>query len=94
MKKSLLIIASLFVLSANAFAEIKTVTLDIPKMDCPMCPFTISAALNNVDGVMEVDAVLETTSATVTYDDTRADIEDLTRATENAGYPSTVKDET
>ena len=35
MKKSLLVIASLFVLSANTFAEIKTVTLDIPKMDCP-----------------------------------------------------------
>jgi len=94
MKKSLLVIASLFVLSANAFADIKTVTLDIPKMDCPMCPYTIEAALTNVDGVTEVDAVLETTSATVTYDDTKADIDDLTLATESAGYPSTVKDET
>lgn len=94
MKKSLLVIASLFILSANAFADIKTITLDIPKMNCPMCPYTIAAALNNVDGVIDVDAVLETTSATVTYDDTKADIDDLTFATENVGYPSTVKDET
>lgn len=71
-------------------AETRTVTLDIPKMDCPLCPITVEAALHKVDGVDKVDVDLETRSATVTFDDTRARIEDLTTATTDSGYPSTV----
>lgn len=73
-----------------ATADIRTVTLDIPKMDCPLCPITIEAALNKVNGVSKVDADLDTRSATVKFDDSRASVDDLTAATENAGYPSTV----
>ena len=80
----------LMTLAPYAIAETRTVTLDIPKMDCPICPITVEAALNKVDGVSEVNADLDSRSAIVTFDDSRASVDDLTAATGNAGYPSTV----
>lgn len=81
---------ALIAMAPYAAADSRTVALDIPKMDCPLCPITIEAALNKVDGVSAVTSDLDTRSATVTFDDTRASIDDLTAATTNAGYPSTI----
>ncbi|GJL83576.1 MAG: hypothetical protein DHS20C01_32100 [marine bacterium B5-7] len=57
-----------------------------------MCPITVEAALNKVVGVTEVKAVLDTRSATVSFDDEQTSIQALTDATANAGYPSGVKE--
>lgn len=89
MTRTVLLIA-LMTLAPYAIADTRTVTLDIPKMDCPLCPMTIEAALNKIDGVSKVEASLDTRSATVTFDDSRASVDDLTAATANAGYPSSV----
>ncbi|MDT8383236.1 MAG: cation transporter [Gammaproteobacteria bacterium] len=78
--------------SAAALAgELKTITLSVDKMTCNMCPITVKKALRAVDGVTEVSAKYEGDGigwATVTYDPAKADVEDLTFATEQAGYPS------
>jgi len=74
--------------------ETKTVTLSVAKITCRMCPITGKMALKNVDGVAEVIARYEGNGdcwARVTYDADKADIEDLTFATELAGYPSRIK---
>ena len=80
---------------AAVFAgELKTITLDVDKMTCNMCPVTVKKALNKVDGVTEVVAKYEGDGngwAKVTYDPSKASVDDLTFATEEAGYPSRLK---
>jgi len=72
-------------------AEPQTVTLDVPGMTCKFCPITIKKALKKVPGVIEAKAEYKTKTATVTFDPDKTNIEALTRATANAGYPSTLK---
>lgn len=81
---------ALMAVAPFATADTRTVRLDIPKMDCPLCPITVEAALTKVDGVTEVNADLDTRSAKVTFDDSLTSVDQLTAATANAGYPSTV----
>ena len=74
-----------------AWAATQTATLSVPDMSCSTCPITVKKALTKVDGVTKVEVSLEKKKAVVTFDDTRTKIETLTKATENAGFPSTVK---
>jgi periplasmic mercuric ion binding protein len=79
-------------LAALAFAgEPKRTTLDIPAMNCSLCPITVSLALRKLPGVLKVDAELETKSARVTYDPDRVSPERLVRAVGDAGYPATIR---
>ena len=78
-------------LSAPAWAEEKTVTLSVPGMNCAACPLTIKAALGKVPGVSKVAASYERKVAVVTFDDAKATVEMLTKATADAGYPSSVR---
>ncbi len=71
--------------------ETQTVTLDVPGMTCKFCPITIRKALSKVPGVIEAKADYDSKTATVTFDPDRTGLSDLTQATANAGYPSTVK---
>lgn len=76
---------------APVSAAIRTVTLSVPGMTCAACPITVKKALTKVDGVSKVDVAFEQREAAVTFDDARTTVRALTRATENAGYPATVK---
>ncbi len=71
--------------------ETQTVTLDVPGMTCKFCPITIRKALKKVPGVIDVRADFASKTATVTFDPQKTDPSALTRATADAGYPSTVK---
>ena len=77
--------------SPTAFAETKTVTLSVPGMNCDLCPLTIKKAISKVPGVASVEASYEKKQAVVTFDDSKASVETLMKATANAGYPSTLK---
>ncbi|MBN8780506.1 mercury resistance system periplasmic binding protein MerP [Pseudomonas aeruginosa] len=91
MKKLIAIAALASALTAPAWAATQTVTLSVPGMTCAACPITVKKALTKVDGVQKVEVSYEKLAAVVTFDDTRTTAEALTKATENAGYPSTVK---
>lgn len=78
-------------LSLPAVAAQKTVVLSVPGMNCAACPITVRKALERVSGVQSVKATLEPPEAIVTFDDAKASVEQLTEATKNAGYPSSVK---
>ena len=77
--------------SPAASAETKTVTLSVPSMNCELCPLTIKKAISKVPGVASVDASYEKKQAIVTFDDSKASVQALMRATANAGFPSTLK---
>lgn len=76
--------------SVPAVAATKTVTLSVPGMNCAACPITVKKALGKVPGVAKTDVNLDKREATVTFDDGRTNVEALTRATQDAGYPSTL----
>jgi mercuric ion binding protein len=86
MKTAFLLLA-LFA-AGPSFAGTQTVTLSVPAMSCASCPVTIKAALSKVPGVASVKSDLAKRQTTVVYDDTKVDVAALSRATENAGFPS------
>ncbi|MCI0667582.1 MAG: mercury resistance system periplasmic binding protein MerP [Methylococcaceae bacterium] len=78
---------------ASSAMALKTVTLNVRNMDCPMCRITIRKALEKVAGVKEAEVDYETKTARVTFDPAATTVEALTRATLDAGYPSALKSE-
>ena len=91
MKKLAVLAALLTTLATPAWATSRTVTLSVPGMTCVACPITVKKALSGVAGVEKAEVSFERSEAVVTFDDARTNAQALTRATENAGYPSTVK---
>lgn len=90
MKKLAALIVLTATLSAPAWAATKTVTLSVPGMTCAACPITVRAALNRVPGVEKVAIDAPQKQVVVTFDDAKASIQKLTKATKDAGYPSSV----
>jgi mercuric ion binding protein len=91
MKKLTALVVLAVTLSAPALAATKTVTLSVSGMTCAACPITVKTALSKVAGVEKTEISSVSPEAVVTFDDTQTNVEALTKATENAGYPSTVK---
>jgi periplasmic mercuric ion binding protein len=84
------VIAGVLAASAAVAAE-KTITLAVQHMTCAACPRTVKASLQRVPGVTNVVVSAEDKTAVVTYDDSKAQVDALVRATTNAGYPSAPK---
>ena len=89
--KKILITLLLLISSTATFAKDVTLTLEVPSMDCATCPITVKKALERVEGVMKVDVTFENKLAVVKFDDEVTNPDVLTKATENAGFPSRVK---
>ncbi|GAB3453311.1 mercury resistance system periplasmic binding protein MerP [Massilia terrae] len=89
--KPTLLLAALLAVPALALAKPQTVSLNIPTMDCATCPITIKAALNKVPGVSKVKVSYERREAVIVFDDAKASVDDLKKATADAGYPGMIK---
>lgn len=91
MKKLAAFVALAAIVATPAWAAIQTITLAVPGMTCAACPITVKKALSKVEGVSQVDVSFDKREAVVTFDDAKTSVRKLTQATENAGYPSSVK---
>ena len=94
MNKQLLSVAVLavgIIASSSVMAAEKTLTLAVKNMDCAACPSIVKGSLEAVPGVAKVAVSFKDKSATVTYDDAKADVNQLTSGTIKAGYPSAPK---
>lgn len=91
MKKTVLLLIITVAITGPAWSATQTVRLSVPGMNCAACPITVKMALSKVAGVEQTQVIYEEREAVVTFDDTKASIGDLIRATANAGYPSAVK---
>ena len=89
--KKLFVALALTVVAAPIWAATQTVTLSVTKMTCAACPIVVKKALSKVDGVSKIDVNLDSKEAIVTFEDAKTNARALTKATENAGFPSTVK---
>jgi mercuric ion binding protein len=90
--KKLFVSLALSALVVPAWAATRTVTLSVPGMTCSACPITVKKALSKVEGVSKVDVSYQKRQAVVTFDDAKASVEQLTRATTDAGYPSSARE--
>lgn len=92
MKKPAALFALAAALAAPAGAATRTVTLSVPGMTCAACPITVKKALTGVAGVHKAAVSYARREAVVTFDDARTTPAALAKASENAGYPATVRD--
>ena len=77
-----------FSLSAG---PLQTVTLDVQNMFCAVCPITVKKALERVPGVTDAKVDFDKKTASVSFDPDKANPAALTKATADAGYPSSVR---
>ena len=89
--KYLLATIALLAIVVPAWAAPQTVKLSVPGMTCAACPITVKQALSRVSGVDKIGVSLERKEVVVSFDDTKTNVAALTKATENAGYPSSVQ---
>lgn len=73
-----------------AFAASRSVTLAVSNLTCSTCWITVRKALFGVHGVEKVAINLDKKEAAVTFDDDKTTVKALTKAIEDAGYPSHV----
>jgi mercuric ion binding protein len=69
----------------------QSIVLDMQNMTCAMCKFTIKKALQGVEGVQTVEVDSDKKTASVTFNSQKTTIENLIKATTNAGYPATIQ---
>ncbi len=74
--------------SSSTPASFQQVVLDVEGMTCSACTVTVRKALEGVDGVYSAEATYEPPEAVVRFDPATVSVEDLTRATKTAGFPS------
>ncbi len=78
----------------NAIAVEQRATLRVENMYCASCPFIVKQTLASVPGVTNVEVSYEEATAVavaiVDYEDTKADVNALTAATSDIGFPSRV----
>ena len=71
--------------------ETKQVVLDVKNMTCPACWYKVKKSLTRLDGVKTAKVSLLSDQAVVTYEPSKISIDDLIKATTDAGYPSSIK---
>lgn len=91
MKSFALFLAAALTSAAAVAAGAKTATLDVTNMDCAVCPITVRKALEKVPGVDTAKVDFKTKRAVVIFDPVKTTPEALTKATADAGFPSSVK---
>jgi periplasmic mercuric ion binding protein len=68
----------------------QTAVLDVQNMTCALCPATVKKSLEKVPGVSQARVDFAKKMATVTFDADKTSTTALTKATTDAGFPSTV----
>ncbi|OZU88600.1 copper-binding protein [Virgibacillus indicus] len=64
----------------------QTKTLDVKGMTCGHCKMSVEGALNGLEGVSAVEVDLNSGKVEVTYDETKASLENMKEAVEDQGY--------
>ena len=91
MKTTAIMTALLTAAAGVLTAQPRTVTLEVANMDCAACPIMVRVALEKVPGVSSARVDFKRKVAVVAFDADRTSPAMLTRASNEAGFPSTVK---
>ena len=83
--------------SINAFKDLGSQVMGLQRItggsveDVSRLGFAVKEWGVEVEGVSKVDVTFETREAVVTFDDAKTSVQKLTKATTDAGYPSSIK---
>ncbi len=92
LKNRLALLSALVAFPFSLFAgTLQTVTLEVKNMTCAVCPITVRKALEKVSGVTDAKVDFDKKTASVSFDPDKANVAQLTKATADAGYPSSVR---
>ena len=80
----------LILFASTTFAADKTITLSVPDMNRPSCPYMVEQSISFVEGVQSAKVELETRTCSVTFDDAIASVEDILGTTADIGNKSSV----
>lgn len=83
------VLAACFGTALPVVAAEQTVTMDIEKMTCALCPLTVRKAMERVDGVQDVEVDFASKIAIVTFDDSKTTASAVAQASTEVGYPAT-----
>src|SRR3546814_12243576 len=86
--KNLIAALTLVIISPCVWAASQTVTLSVPGMTCPACPFTVKKALTQVPGVHALQVRYQAREQVVTFHDIQTQDDALPTATSTAAHPS------
>ena len=92
LKNRFVLLGTLVAFPLSLFAgTLQTVTLEVKNMTCAVCPITVKKALERVPGVTDAKVDFDKKTASVSFDPDKASPAELTKATADAGYPSSVR---
>jgi len=81
----------IFMPTSYALAKEVTTVMNVSGMTCSTCPITIRHFVLKMKGVSKAVVVLDSATATVTYEDTQQSAEAIARAITKFGYPTVLK---
>lgn len=70
----------------TSFSKERTITLNVPGITWSASAKRVSSALKEVEGVISADAQVETKAATVTFDDSKTNMEKLKEVLMDKGF--------
>ena len=74
-------------------SNIQTVNFDVKGMTCASCEQHITHAVNELEGIVNVNASYEKANAKVEFDNSKTTKEDIEKAINSTGYKVTYKEE-
>jgi mercuric ion binding protein len=89
--KPVILLAGLAIAACTDAAANRHVTLEVGNMTCATCPVAVRVALEKVPGVAAAKVDFGSRLAVVAFDSAKTTPEALTKATADAGFPSTLK---
>lgn len=89
--KPVILLAALATAACTHAAAERHVTLQVSNMTCATCPIAVRVALEKAPGVATVKVDFKSRLAVVSFDPAKTTPDALMKATEDAGFPSTLK---
>ena len=86
MARTWVLAAAIALFSGEAMAAEASKTLDVSGWHCGGCSAATEAAIKKVGGVKDAKADFDKGTVAVTFDDSKANVADLEKAVEKAGY--------
>jgi mercuric ion binding protein len=84
------LLAGFYINAFSASSTEITTHFAIEKMNCALCPITVRKSMEKVPGVKQVEVDYEMKIATVIFDPTITDKNQIAKASTDIGYPASV----
>ncbi len=92
MRRTLIVLTNIFLLGGMAMAKEATTEIKVKGMTCGSCVVSVKKALTQTKGVKSAEVSLEKAQATVVYEDTQVNEQQLRDAINKTGFEAQPKE--